>query len=129
MNRRDRRKQQKEMKKMDNKTASPLGIAGAEPEMKKMEMPGIIPSNAPVIYSDFVRMSGEQSGGAIIEFSKYYPDQHVCKEQQSVVIPAAMAKEMIIMLCNMYQFFPTKEEAAQRMKNVGTEETKPPHRS
>lgn len=114
---------------MDNKTAAPLGIAGAEPEMKKLEMPGIIPSQSPILYADFVRMSGEQGGGAMIEFSKYYPNQHVCKEQQSVVIPAAMAKELIIMFCNMYQIFPTKEEVAQRMNSVGSSENKPPHRS
>ena len=92
-----------------------LNMATSQPE--RVKLPDIIPGNRPLMYADFIRITGEQDGGASIEFSKYYPEQHLCREEQTIVIPSALAKEMIVMLANMYQYFPSKEEAKARLES------------
>jgi len=99
---------EKKRRQMEQETSAPtgLGMAGAPPKREPFK-PQILPSQLPVMYSDWFQIQGCQ-GGLMITLCKNINNMQ--KENVSVVLPAEIAVDLMMKIGEAYQYTVTKKD-------------------
>jgi len=110
MNRKDRRKMEKEAINNALKPATQgLGVAGIEPDKNEMFQPQVMSSGDPQLYSDWFEIRGGVGSVLTICFAARLPskDRNIVKETVTVTLPNEIAVDLMEKLQMAY---PKKEE-------------------